>query len=108
MANGLQSVAMRDTTTTPTQSLLLFNGSYALGRAKKLAARLVAERIDPDTALVTAFQWTWGAAPTDEQLQSARQFVGLSAGEEGHTLDETKLADFIHILLNSNRFLYLE
>lgn len=108
VANGLHSVSVRDTTTTPTQSLLLFNGPYALGRAKKLAEKLTAERMDPDTALHTAFRWTWGAEPTDGELESARQFVGLDAGEDGQAIDQAKLADFIHILLNSNRFLYLE
>ncbi len=99
---------MRDTTTTPTQSLLLFNGPYALGRAKKLAQKLIAERTEPEVTLRTAFQWTWGAEPSDGDLQAAMQFVGLSGGEDGHTIDQSKLADFIHILLNSNRFLYLE
>ncbi len=108
VANGLQSVAVRDTTTTPTQSLLLFNGPYALGRAKKLAQKLIAERTEPEVTLRTAFQWTWGAEPSDGDLQAAMQFVGLSGGEDGHTIDQSKLADFIHILLNSNRFLYLE
>ena len=108
VANGLQSVATRDTTTTPTQSLLLFNGAYALGRAKKLAEKLTAEHLEPDATLRTAFRWTWGAAPSDEELESAKEFVGLQGGEDGQTLDQARLADFIHILLNSNRFLYLE
>ena len=108
VANGLQSVAVRDTTTTPTQSLLLFNGPYALGRAKKLAQRLTTEHMEPEAALQTAFRWTWGSKPTDEELESAKRFVQFDSGENGQTLDESRLADFIHILLNSNRFLYLE
>ncbi len=108
VANGLQSVAVRDTTTTPTQSLLLFNGGYALGRAKELARRLKAEKLEPEAALRSAFRWTWGNEPTDKELESARRFVGLSSGEDGHNLDETSLADFIHVLFNSNRFLYLD
>lgn len=108
LANGLQSVAVRDTTTTPTQSLLLFNGPYALGRAKQLAQRLTSERLEPEVALRKAFRWTWGAEPTPEELESAKQFVGLDSGEDGHTIDKAKLTDLVHILFNSNRFLYVE
>ncbi len=108
VANGLQSVAMRDTTTTPTQSLLLFNGPYALGRAKKLAQKITAERLQPESSLHLAFRWTWGIEPSDAELESAKSFVGLNSGEESHTLDEARLADLVHILLNSNRFLYVE
>ncbi len=108
LANGLQSVPVRDTTTTPTQSLLLFNGTYALGRAQAFAKRLIAEHEEPEQLLRSAFRWTWGAEPTDQELEAAKKFVKLHAGEDAQTLDEASLADFIHILLNSNRFLYLE
>ena len=108
IANGLQSVSVRDTTTTPIQSLLLLNGKYALGYADKLSRRLLAEQTEPDQTLRNAFRWTWGIEPSDAELEKARQFVNLGLREDAQSIDSKKLADFCHILFNSNQFLYLE
>ena len=108
VANGLQSVAVRDTTTTPTQSLLLLNGKYALGRADKLAERLLAVPDEPLQTLCNAFRCTWGREPTDKELHEAIQFVNLVAGEDLQELSPKKLSEFCHVLFNSNQFLYLE
>ena len=108
VANGLQSVSVRDTTTTPTQALLLLNGKYALEHAKKLADRLLKEGTDPDITLRNAFRWTWGTEPSESELDLARQFVNLGLGEDSYFIEPSKLADFCHVLFNSNQFLYLE
>ena len=108
IANGLQSVAVRDTTTTPTQSLLLLNGKYALEQAKKLSERLLSEQLEPDQTLRNAFRWTWGTEPTDADMNFASQFVSLGSGEDSSIIDQKQLTDFCHILFNSNQFLYLE
>jgi hypothetical protein len=108
IANGLQSVAVRDTTTTPTQSLMLLNGKYALAQAKKLAERLLVDQSEPDQVLRNAFRWTWGREPSDADMDNARQFVRLGSGEDSEVIDQKQLTDFCHILFNSNQFLYLE
>jgi hypothetical protein len=112
IANGLQSVAVRDTTTTPTQSLLLLNGKYALGQAGKLADRLLAEQaskqLEPEQTLRNAFRWTWGTDPSDADMDRARQFLSLGSGEDSDVIQQKQLTDFCHILFNSNQFLYLE
>ncbi|MCY2976608.1 MAG: PSD1 and planctomycete cytochrome C domain-containing protein [Planctomycetota bacterium] len=108
IANGLQSVAVRDTTTTPTQSLMLLNGNYALAQAKKLAERLLAEQQEPEQVLRNAFRWTWGTEPTNADMNCAHQFFSLGSGEDSEVIDPQQLTDFCHILFNSNQFLYLE
>jgi hypothetical protein len=108
MANGLQSIAVRDTTTTPNQSLLLFNGKYALQRAEKLAARLIAEQENPQQRMRSAFRWVWGRPPTASEYEQASTFVRLQSGEDFQSMDENAWVDFCHVLFNSNQFLYLE
>ncbi len=105
MANGLKSVPARNTTTTPTQSLLMINGSYSLGRAKKLADRLKKQKLStPADTLEQAFQITWGRKPNADELESAKKFVyGTDNKENGD-----KLTDFCHVLFNSNEFLYVD
>ena len=108
VANGLQSVALRDNTTTPTQSLLLLNGKYALGQASKFADRLAAMQLPPDETLRMAFRWTWGREPSQREWEKATQYVNYVAGEDAPAIEVDKLSDFCHILFNSNQFLYLE
>jgi hypothetical protein len=108
VANGLQSVPVRDTTTTPTQSLLLLNGKFAIGQAEKLAKRLADRPAAPETILQNAFRWTWGVEPSSQDMEKAMSFLQIESGEESQFIDAMKLADFCHVLFNSNSFLYLE
>ncbi len=109
LANGSKSVAERDATTTPTQALLLFNGSYSLGRAKQMAQRLLGQKElkTPVDILQHAFVAAWGRTATESELTRALQYVGASPGEQNPTVDVGRLTDFCHILFNSNEFLYL-
>jgi hypothetical protein len=70
------SAASRDTTTTPVQSLLLFNSQPLLLRAKALAARL--ERDAPGgeaEAIERAYRLAYGRSPAADELTAARQFL---------------------------------
>ncbi len=123
MAPGLKSVSMRDSTTTPTQALLLFNGNYAIERATEMAARLQAgsspassdlasrdlasSDLAPRDLLQIACSEAWGRPPSDSELNRAIEFLGLSPGHEAQTLSPDRFIDFCHVLLNSNEFLYL-
>lgn len=105
MANGLKSVSERTNTTTPTQSLLMMNGSYPLDQAKKFADRLKKRNHStPADLLEHAFQIAWNRQPTAEELESARQFVYGTDDK----INGDKLADFCHVLFNSNQFLYVD
>ena len=106
IANGLKSVAERDTTTTPAQSLMMINGDFPLDQARKMAQRVTADHTDAPAALVSAFQLTWGRAPTTQELATALEFVG-PADVAGPAYRD-RLVDFCHVLLNSNEFLYVE
>ena len=109
VANGLKSVSQRNTTTTPTQSLLMVNGDYTLARARKLAESLAGgEFATPAATLTHAFRLAWGRDPTASELADSLQFVGAAEGASQQPLDRDKLIDFCHVLLNSNEFLYVD
>ena len=89
MANGLKSVAQRDTTTTPTQSLMMINGDYVLRRAQEMASRLMNGEWDTPMELLThAFQLAWGRTPTEAELKDAVAFV--HGQSESGSLDREK------------------
>ncbi len=81
VAEGFASTASRNITTTPRQSLLLFNGEWALARARAFAARLTKEvqgsGADGVAKRTTrAYQLAYGRAPTPAELTAAGEFLG--------------------------------
>lgn len=109
VANGLKSVAVRDTTTTPIQSLLLINGTYALARADALADRLTSiPFVDAADQLDTAIRMVWGRSPDSQEFERAMHFLDPTINEDGHTIAPETLIDFCHVLFNSNQFMYVE
>lgn len=109
MANGLKSVADRNSTTTPTQALMMINGPYPLARARAMAKRLTATKFETiDELLSSAFRWATGRLPTTEENHRAAGFVGGMLSDSAGRIDQAKLADYCHILFNSNEFLYVD
>jgi hypothetical protein len=114
-AETFRSVATRNTTTTPTQSLLLINGPWLLERAEKFASQLdSAAQGDANAAIVLAYQTVYGRRPNDKELQQAREFLAnqslRSDPKKQSSMGDAHaaLVDFCHALLNSNEFLYVE
>ena len=108
-ANGLKSVAERNNTTTPTQSLLLFNGDFSLTRAERLAERLNQQVSETsETLLTNAFRLVWGRMPNASELVNGLSFLGKSSEDPSSSIDTARLTDFCHVLLNSNEFLYVD
>lgn len=64
---GFASTSERQSTTTPTQALLLMNGEWTLNRAQKLAARI--------NSVEDIWQYTLGRKPTAKEMKLAEQFI---------------------------------
>ncbi len=74
------STSSRDTTTTPVQSLLLFNSQTMLLRAKAFAQRLERETGGDETQMIArAYQLAFSRPPRTDELQAARQFLSEQA-----------------------------
>ena len=70
------STAQRNTTTTPTQALLLMNSQLMLRHAKSFAGRLRRENPDNDQdALASAYRLAFGRRATAAELRSAADFL---------------------------------
>jgi hypothetical protein len=87
--DGGQVCPSRPRSTTPLQALNLFNSSFLLEQAEKLAAKA--------KNVTTAYQLVYQRPPTQDELTAAESFVK----QEG-------LPAFCRALLNSNEFLFLE
>jgi hypothetical protein len=64
---GFASTSERQSTTTPTQALLLVNGDWALARAQKLATRV--------KSVQEAWQFALGRPPTAKEIEMAASFI---------------------------------
>ena len=73
--DGYLSTPQRNTTTTPTQALLLINGDWMLSQ-KSLAARLDSQEYPTDDARIDyAYRLIYGRHPSGEEIEKARAFL---------------------------------
>jgi hypothetical protein len=91
------SCGRRNVSTVPTQALTLFNDEFVLRQAKLFADR-VRETAPGDTArqIDVAYRIALSRPPRPEEAALAVDFV-----------QHRSLADFTHVLLNLNEFLYV-
>ncbi len=88
----------RASTTTPLQSLTLFNHQFTLDVADALAARAAADAgADPADQLTRAYQLVYGRAPAEAERAAADKLVAAHG-----------LRALARALLNSNEFLYVD
>jgi hypothetical protein len=97
------SVASRNCTTTPSQSLLLLNGEWPLKRAEAFAARVrrEANTSDPSAQVDVAYRLAYCREPSAGERNRAASFLTRENGDAG-------LVDLCHVLLSSNEFLYVD
>ncbi len=108
MANGLQSISVRDSTTTPLQSLTLLNSRFVLERAKRMAISVREQSNSVDEAIDRIFLLTWGRPPDPSERDAVYGFLKISLEEPDELPDVAKLEDLCHVVFNSNPFLYKE
>lgn len=126
--DGYFSTSVRNVTTTPTQSLLMVNGSWILERARQFAARLHETDASSDTERIRwAYRLSFGRSPSEDEIQDALAFLSnqtrliqpetalASGGEEPTSCPESSPSiaseawiDFCHALFNANEFLYVD
>lgn len=82
MSDGLGSSGKRNVTTTPTQALLMVNGSFVLARAEAMASRLSRlNKGDNRRLVITAYRAAYGREPTAEEIEIAISFLREQADQ---------------------------
>jgi hypothetical protein len=107
-ADGFNSTAERDITTTPTQALLMINSKESLARAAEFARRIQTEAgNDRESQIRAAYRLVFGREATSMEVTAAADFLNTQAARNAEAASSV-LADFCHVLLNSNEFLYVD
>ena len=117
-----ESCGRRHMTTTPTQALMLLNGSLPLAWARSFAARVVKEAgASREERIGLAYRIAYSRGPAPEELRAALEFLerqreivdedlaesGVATGPnvKEDRAEEAALADLCHAILVSNEFL---
>ena len=105
----------RNTTTSPTQSLLMINGEWTLQRASHLAERVEKEIPGGDDSQIRqVFRIVYARDPSEAEIGRGLEFLaqarGRNAASSGaeNAVPDAALVDYCHVLLNSNEFLYVD
>ncbi len=107
-ADPNQSVAARDATITPTQSLFLMNAPLVHRAAAAFAARILSSASDTDARLAAATTLAWGRAPVPAELAGLREFLDRFAAAAPGATDADAWGALARVLLTSNPFLFVE
>lgn len=112
------STARRNTTTTPTQALLMMNSNFVEERAAALALSVEGEAgLRPDDQIRHVYRRILGRWPTESEIGRCRAFLARqtprlrsedSSITEAIPAGRLALTDLCHALLNSNEFLYID
>ena len=93
---GFSSMAQRNTTTTPTQSLLMINSKWTLERAKAFATRLRKENSSEEKEIITdAFRLCYGHDPGPSAIEAAQNFLTLQARQISGGADDADPSAFV-------------
>ena len=105
----------RTNSTTVLQSLAVLNSEFLFAQSDKLAARIsetTGPEIEPLAKL--GFQIVFARQPSESELTKSIAFLNeqeqgyVSTGNPAEKARQVALADFCHMLLSSNEFLYVE
>jgi len=106
MPDTHESCGRRNNTVTSTQALELLNSDLVVDWARGLA-----ERVRNDEGLSTsaqverAYRFVYSRLPNEEESRDAVRFLERQTALAPSA--EAAFADFCHMLLNSNEFLYM-
>jgi hypothetical protein len=106
MPDTHESCARRNNTVSANQALDLLNNELVVGWARSLAARVGNDSgMTNQSRIERAFKIVYSRTPSADEIKSASAFLDrqtrLAASREA------AFADFCHMLLNSNEFVYI-
>ena len=104
-------VGRRDTTTVPTQALLLLNDPFVMDQAGHVADSLLRSQADSDADRVDhLFERFFSREPARGERQAALEFLAEARGADDFSEDSTPRAwaALCQVLISSSEFIYVE
>ena len=108
------SLPLRNTTTTPLQSLFLMNSEFVHEQARHFAGQLQKRSRSFEESIQTAYLTVFGRHPDQKELEKAAGFVSEAerlsseAGVDDVDLKSESLAPYLRAMFASNEFLFID
>ena len=108
------STGTRGTSTTPLQALFMMNDPFLHAQAKKLAARLLAERADDAGRVDRAWQLAFSRPPSAAEKREAGAFLGKiretlkKSGAAAADAEAQSWESYARVVLRTNEFIYVD
>ncbi|WP_417747209.1 PSD1 and planctomycete cytochrome C domain-containing protein [Rosistilla oblonga] len=108
------STASRDSSVTTVQSLYLINDPFVHEQAEKFAARLIAERKEPDERLTYAFELAFGRPPSASERAGVAEWLRSLDGQLDDSVGDAAKREqaawtaLARSLFRTNEFLYVD
>ena len=113
-ADPSSSTAVRLPSTTPLQALFLMNDPFAHNASSKLAARVLAGRLDDASRLEFAYQLTLNRALSGEEFSESSEFLDryraklTARGVPAPQAEAEAWSAMCRVLLGSNEFAFVD
>lgn len=106
------SCERREVTTVPTQALTLFNNEFFLLEARHFAERVAQEAgTDPTAQIKLVYHIAFSREPSPRELNQGVEFLKKQpvrqALSPASRQSSAALAEFAHVIFNTNEFLYI-
>jgi hypothetical protein len=93
----ITTIGRRNTSTVPSQALMMMNNEFIAGQAEKWAERVAAAHSEPRKRIHDMFLTAFGRPPEAREVREVEQFVR----EQG------SWTDVAHVLFNSKEFIFV-
>ncbi|MCA9092364.1 MAG: PSD1 domain-containing protein [Planctomycetaceae bacterium] len=98
--------AQRVPTTTPLQQLFVLNGAYFQNRTKSLTAVLLRDVPTEADRVSWLYRRIYQRAASDDERRTGTEYMAILKGN--NVPDEEAWREYIHVLLASNEFLFID
>jgi len=113
--NAASPVGRRDTTTVPTQALLMLNDPFVMQQAEQIAIRVheTPDARSDSERLATLYERLFSRPPTPDEQRVSIEFLHefadtLDTAAEGDSIPVAAWTGLCHTLIQSSEFIYVE
>ncbi|MES1260982.1 MAG: PSD1 and planctomycete cytochrome C domain-containing protein [Acidobacteriota bacterium] len=106
--DGNLPMSERRSTTTSLQALYLMNSEFLAKQSGLIADKLMAAAAATPQRIEWAYETIFGRAPQPAELQQGGQFLATLGKEYGEADGRKAWASYIHAMLSSNPFLFVD
>jgi len=103
------TIGRRNTSTVPSQALMMMNNEFITLEARRWAERLLRGQADQGDRIESLFLSAFARPPEADELREVSAFLRQQAGRyDGTGINDPRVwADLVHVLINSTEFIFV-